>query len=384
MSFKVGLGKEMKGPLKRISDLATLIPGFSPKRDERKKRGHYLLLGGRNIKADNLIKTKADSYVDRINRPSFGRAIARPGDIIVSTLFDRRKVYVYTDQDPPAVVNNSCAIIRSGEQSDYIVSYLRTIQGHKDFLDKATQATAGAFIPRLSVRDLAEIQIPILPIAELARLGDGWIERSTKGELVELKMELESKDGEIERLKVKYQEMERFYQDRLQAIGSQLATSDLAARISHGETATLEFKTSLRWNIHRKGFDQDIENAALRTIVAFCNTKGGELLIGVADDGSILGVGVDRFRSTDKFLLHLGNLLANRIVPNVISLVEYEILTVHGKPICRITCSPSKKEVWLKPDKRSAERFFVRSGPSSIELMPMEAVEYIRDHFQDK
>ena len=77
-----------------------------------------------------------------IDRESFRRAIAKPGDVIVSTLFDRRKLYLYDQADPPAVVNNSCAIIRAGEQSDYIISYLRTEQGANDFLEKATKATA--------------------------------------------------------------------------------------------------------------------------------------------------------------------------------------------------------------------------------------------------
>jgi hypothetical protein len=44
----------------------------------------------------------------------------------------------------------------------------------------------------------------------------------------------------------------------------------------------------------------------------------------------------------------------------------------------------STKDVWLKPDKSSPEHFFVRYGPSSTELMPREAVEYIRDHFEAK
>jgi hypothetical protein len=81
---------------KRISELATVTPGFSPKPAERKKSAQYLLLGGRNIKDGRLITTHADSYVGEIDRESFRRAIAKPGDIIVSTLFDRRKLYLMT------------------------------------------------------------------------------------------------------------------------------------------------------------------------------------------------------------------------------------------------------------------------------------------------
>ena len=372
----------MKNPLRTISELATIVPGFSPKPDERKRRGQYLLLGGRNIRDGKLVRTDKDSYVDEIDRESFRRAIARPGDIIVSTLFDRRKLYVYSSEDPRAVVNNSCAIIRSGDQSDYIVSYLRTIEGQRDFLDKAFRATGGAFIPRLSVKDLASIQIPMLPLHDLARLGDARIETTERGDLLQLKKELESKDGEIEELNARYEEMERFYQDRIRAIEAQIATNDLASRIKHGETAGLEFKSNLRWNIHKSAFDKEIENAALKAIVAFCNTDGGELFIGVGDDGSILGVENDRFSNSDKFLLHLRNLLMHRVVPSIVPYVDYKMVTVEGRAICQVLCKPSNKAVWFQPDKKSPEQFFVRSGPSSTELMPREAVEYIRDHFE--
>jgi len=81
-----------------------------------------------------------------MQKNSFRRAIAKPGDIIVSTLFDRRKIYIYHDTDPMAVVNNSCAIIRTPKNNDYIVSYLRTLKGQEQFLQDASEATSEAFI----------------------------------------------------------------------------------------------------------------------------------------------------------------------------------------------------------------------------------------------
>jgi hypothetical protein len=374
----------MDRPTRRIEELATVVAGFSPRRIERRKAGQYLLIGGRNIRDGALVTTDADSYVDFFDRQSFRRAIAEPGDIIVSTLFDRRKVYIFQESDPPSVVNSSCAIIRSATQGNYIISYLRTLTGQQDFLAKAAQATGGRFIPRVSVGDLAQIEIPILPFSELTRLTDSRIQDSTSDELAELKGQLESKEDQIQQLKLQNAEMERFFMDRIRAIEQQMATNDLAARIAHGETARLEFKSTLRWHLHKKTFEKIIENEVLGTVVAFCNSKGGEILIGVADDGAILGLDHDRFANTDKFLLHLRNLLADRIVPSVLHFVEPEILSVNGKSICRVECSPSTRDVWLKPDKQSPEMFFIRSGPSSTQLMPRQAVEYIRDHFGDK
>ena len=165
----------------------------------------------------------------------------------------------------------------------------------------------------------------------------------------------------------------------------QLAADSLVNRIKHGETATLEFKSSLRYNIKANRIDKDIENSALKTIVAFCNSKGGELLIGVADDKSIVGIERDGFPNEDKFHLHLRNLLMDRIVPSVAEFVEFSIVTIDGKSICYIACKQSRRqEIWHKPDKNSSELFYVRIGPSSTELQPRQAFAYIREHFEQK
>lgn len=45
-------------------------------------------------------------------------------------------------------------------------------------------------------------------------------------------------------------------------------------------------------------------HAVLKTIAAVLNTEGGNLLIGVADDGSIIGIERDQLGSDDKFMRH--------------------------------------------------------------------------------
>jgi predicted HTH transcriptional regulator len=263
------------------------------------------------------------------------------------------------------------------------VSYLRSVQGANDFLEKARKVTSGAFIPRLSTKDLAEIEIPILPVDKLSRLGDTRIEKASTKQLLELQQELESKNAEIEQLRVENQEVVRFYEDRLRAVKEQLATDSLVTRIKHGETATLEFKSSLRYNLRANRVDRDIENSVLKTIVAFCNTKGGELLIGVEDDKNIVGIEHDGFPNEDKFQLHLRNLLMDRVVPSVAEFVEFSMVPIEGRTICHVICKQSRRqEIWLKPDRNSSELFFVRIGPSSSELPPRQAFAYIREHFE--
>lgn len=363
----------------KLSELAIIIRGYSPKPTERKKNGKYLIIGGRNIRDGKLIQTDSDSYINELTVESSRRALVRKGDIVISTLFDKRKLYIFKSSDPVAIVNDSCAIVRNPENNDYIVSYLKTSKGQEAFLENASRATVGATIPRLSIKNLGEIEIPILPVEEIRRLGDAHLKEFANEELEKLKNELLSKNQEIEALRTQRTEMEFIYQNRIKAIESQIDTNDLKNKIKHGETSTLEFKSTLRWNIKKNNIDKDIENAVLKTIVAFCNTNGGELLIGVADNKDILGLHYDKFDNTDKFLLHLRNLLSGRIKPNILQFVSYETLQLDDESVCSVKCVKSNEAVWLKTD---IEHFYVRSGPSSTELVPSEAVNYIFNHFK--
>ena len=377
--------RTMTTALKKISELATVTPGFSPKPEERRKSGKYLLLGGRNIRDGKFVQTDTDSYIGEIDRDSFRRAIAHPGDVIVSTLFDRRKLYLYNKTTRPQSSIIAVPIIRAGQQSDYIITYLRSEQGGSDFLQKASKATSGNFIPRVSIKRPQRDRDTHPAHREVGPAGDARIENASTKQLLELQQELEAKNAEIEQLRSSHESVVRFYEDRLQAVKEQLATDSLINRIKHGETATLEFKSSLRFNIRANKMDKDIENSALKTIVALCNTKGGELLIGVADDRTIVGIEHDGFPNEDKFQLHLRNLLMDRIVPSVAEFVEFSMVRLEDKTICHITCKQSKRqEIWLKPDKNAPELFYVRIGPSSTELQPRQALAYIKEHFEQQ
>ncbi|MGH9201646.1 MAG: RNA-binding domain-containing protein, partial [Vicinamibacterales bacterium] len=82
--------------------------------------------------------------------------------------------------------------------------------------------------------------------------------------------------------------------------------------IKRGESKTLEFKSSLRWSLKDdKQDDKLVTHAVLRTIAAFLNTEGGDLLIGVADDGNLVGIEADRLDNTDKFMRHLAQVVRN-------------------------------------------------------------------------
>src|SRR5438094_1893751 len=75
--------------------------------------------------------------------------------------------------------------------------------------------------------------------------------------------------------------------------------SHLPELIARGESEKLEFKSSLRWGIPDGGIEKGLERAVLKTIAGFLNGKGGALLIGVADNGTPLGLEGD-YASSEK------------------------------------------------------------------------------------
>lgn len=149
--------------------------------------------------------------------------------------------------------------------------------------------------------------------------------------------------------------------------------------IATGENEKVEFKSTLRWNLAADKADKAIENSALKTIVAFLNTEGGTLFIGVKDDGNILGIEKDQFLNDDKYLLHFASLLNDRIGKHYIEHIEWGLREVKGKKILRVTCKPSPTPAFLK---NNGEEFFVRNGPSSVQLSTSEVLEYSKKHFR--
>lgn len=147
-----------------------------------------------------------------------------------------------------------------------------------------------------------------------------------------------------------------------------------------GESQFVEFKASLRWNIHTNAPDSRIEHSVLKTVVAFMNSDGGTLYVGVTDDGEIAGIEEDRFPDDDKFLLHFGNLFNDKIGRQFTKNIDYEIVQMDGKSVMKVSCHRSAQPVFLKSNQRQDE-FYVRHGPSSVELSMSEFNSYANDRF---
>jgi type I restriction enzyme, R subunit len=155
--------------------------------------------------------------------------------------------------------------------------------------------------------------------------------------------------------------------------------------IKRGESKTLEFKSTLRWSLKEdRKDDKGVTHAALKTIAAFLNTEGGDLLIGVADDGSIVGIEKDRLENDDKFMRHLAQVVRNGVGDRAGTCIDPKTQIVQGKTVCVVSCQRSPEPVFLKWKGMEASPegdFFVRQGPGTVNLPPDSAKEYIRTRF---
>ncbi len=159
--------------------------------------------------------------------------------------------------------------------------------------------------------------------------------------------------------------------------------------IEEGEDEELEFKSSLRWDYNEKKANKKLEEVVIKTIAAFANTQGGTLLIGVNDNGEILGLEGDYLSlggaNRDKFELHLRNILhkhfGTSFVTNKLG-ISFPVLD--ESEICQVDIEPSNNPIVVTLKNKQGqpqEKFFVRSGNSSQEISMREMQSYLTERF---
>ena len=122
----------------------------------------------------------------------------------------------------------------------------------------------------------------------------------------------------------------------------------------------------------------------LKAVAAFLNTDGGDLLIGVADDGSIVGIERDSLESDDKFMRHLTQVVRNALGDRAGTSIDPKTQIVQGKTVSVASCQRSPEPLLLKWKGIEASPegdFFVRSGPGTVKLPRDSAEKYIRTRF---
>jgi hypothetical protein len=162
---------------------------------------------------------------------------------------------------------------------------------------------------------------------------------------------------------------------------------DLPSIIRQGEGPYLEFKSSLRWDVVETRVNRNLEAVILKTLAGFMNSAiGGTLLIGVADNGEILGLEKDfdtlKKPDQDGFEQTLMTMISTNLGADLCPFVHVLFHVIDSLVVCRVIVSPVNRPVFI--DHGNLPKFFVRTGGATRELNVQEALGYVSGRWRWK
>jgi hypothetical protein len=276
---------------------------------------------------------------------------------------------------------------------DYVCNYLNSSEGVSILKEKRDEEL-------LSIISLQEMTIPLPPIKIQNQIAEVALKL---GSILE---EVEILENNIYKNPIVSKEDLNKLDLVVSAIGELSASDRLKTFINQEESVSLEFKTSLRvpypnfpeaeinernqkfFRIRNDIFNSKdqvykfFEEKCLKTIVAFLNSKGGVLIIGLTDDKVPVGIEREGFENSDKYLLHLNQIINNRI--GKLYDIDTEIISYEQKSICLVNVKPFNPKSGQTPAHLDKKIVYKRSGPRSDSIEGEELAMFIIDRTKNK
>jgi len=170
--------------------------------------------------------------------------------------------------------------------------------------------------------------------------------------------------------------------DAFRRLASHPDDTQLAKLVRNGEGPNLEFKAGAIFNPFTKKTDNSMKENLVQAVAAFLNSSGGALLLGVKDDGEVLGV-EDDMRSADPhkpnrdgYELFLRNTLKSAYGAEFGHLYAFSFHTIDDRTVCRIKVEPSDQPVYVEGN------MYIRSGNQKQKLTAQAAINYAQKHWK--
>lgn len=157
--------------------------------------------------------------------------------------------------------------------------------------------------------------------------------------------------------------------------------------IAAGESASVEFKSTARWNVHTGEKDPRMELVIAKSVAGFLNGEGGTLIIGVDDDGRPVGLEGDlalmKQPDHDRYELWLTDHLERTLGKPALAFVTTSFEPYAGDTVVVLRIAPSDRPVFVDEPKggRTAD-FYVRMGNSTRKMLTDEFAEYQRSRWR--
>ena len=116
------------------------------------------------------------------------------------------------------------------------------------------------------------------------------------------------------------------------------------------------------------------------TVVAFANTEGGKIYIGMSDDGSVYGV-----ENTDATILRITNMIRDSIRPDITMFTECAVEAIEGMPVVVLTVQRgTARPYYLAGKGIRPEGVYVRQNASSVPASETAILNMIKETSGDR
>lgn len=145
--------------IKKLSDIAAVIPGKSANRNELPISG-IPYIRGRDLKNGSIVAPRM--FVDPKNVQAYSRQLLQEGDILLTKQFGQNKLALVKTVDLPAVASDGLYIIRPYDVSEkYLYRYLTSKTGYEVFSKQLNRVAKGSLVPSIRLSELVHIKVPV-------------------------------------------------------------------------------------------------------------------------------------------------------------------------------------------------------------------------------
>ena len=149
------------------------------------------------------------------------------------------------------------------------------------------------------------------------------------------------------------------------------------------ETEHVEFKSSAYYSYKPGVPERVITESVLKTVAGFMNSNGGTLAIGIADDGTILGIQPDldfKHMDTDRYVNSLTTAIQRSLGSNASTIAKIRLEEVNGNFVTLVHIPASPEPIFLTA--KGDQTFFVRANNSTRRLAGPDLVSYVQRHWR--
>lgn len=157
------------------------------------------------------------------------------------------------------------------------------------------------------------------------------------------------------------------------------------------ESQRVEFKATFKFDLNRfekgdgkKVQDREVEKEISIAVSSMANADGGQVFIGIRDNGEVLGLEKDYELfdnpNDDKFQRIVWQSI-QKYLNNMtfISKIHLSLPKSQGKKICRIIVPRSDEPIFIHDN--NTQESYVRIGPKSEKFPPAEFMKYCKKRF---